>query len=110
MRNFSNLRLESAYQGSLDIFRQLLSHAVLYEKKFNYETILKWRQINKLSSPWQVDQAKYLLSIDKNKANTISNDLKSENSSILDSTPEILQDILSNYRSKTSEASKNISN
>ena len=54
-----------AYASTADLFRHLLKEAVLAEREFTENTILRWKAAGKLEGVWQVSQARHFLETDR---------------------------------------------
>lgn len=72
MRNLENDELKMAHQNSLDLFRSLLTEAVLHEPRFTVDTVKRWRKTGRLASDWQERQALLLVDTDALEPETIS--------------------------------------
>jgi len=70
MRNLENEEIQRGHQGTLDLFRLLLSQAVNYEKSISLNTIMIWRKSGRLASTWQENQLRLLIN-----TKTLSNDM-----------------------------------
>jgi len=105
MRNFEHVRLESAYQGSLEMFRTLLCHLAMYEKSFDSRTIEMWRLTNKISTDWQQRQAQFLVEVDrpKNGGQRAEVDMLQGNHASNDATADLMHRVVSAYRKEIGE-------
>ena len=54
-------KVSEVYSKSVELYRHLLKQAIMDEKNFSEETILKWRAAGKLHSDWQEAQARHFL-------------------------------------------------
>lgn len=72
MRNLESDELKMAHQNSLDLFRSLLTEAVLHEPRFTVDTVKRWRKTGRLASDWQERQALLLVDTDALELETIS--------------------------------------
>jgi hypothetical protein len=50
-----------AHGKAIELYRQLLNHAIQDERHFDETTIAKWSAVGKLQGPWQEAQARQVL-------------------------------------------------
>jgi len=59
-----DLHVAVAHGKVIELYRQLLNHAIQDEHRFDETTIAKWWAVGKLQDNWQVAQARQVLRTD----------------------------------------------